>query len=245
MKNLIYLFLIVFFSECSYSQTLNQPSIEVVGSAEMNVMPDIIELEIIITSNYKTIKNPFEDVEKKFFKVLEDHNIPKSSLSFMSMESPYYWYYWWYEYRRYYDTKTYRLRIDCTKNDFSFLKDFDENYIRSIRIVSSSHSKITDYRKQVKIEAIKMAKEKANFLLESIGQKAGKVIEVIEIQEPSQQIYPYYNPWYPRQNLSLNSISNSIMSQPSSGNSEGAETEKSLIPTIKLRYEIKAKFEII
>ena len=95
---------------------------------------------------------------------------------------------------------------------------------------------ITEYRRQVKVEAMVAAKEKASALLEAIGQKAGKVIEVIEMPESANANY-WYNP-YSAQNLT----SNCVVSQPSSGYSEGGE---SYVPSIKLRFEIKAKFEIL
>ena len=42
---------------------------------------------------------------------------------------------------------------------------------------------MADYRKEVKIQAIKAAKEKANYLLNAIGNKAGKPLEIIEISD--------------------------------------------------------------
>lgn len=243
MKTYILILLfIVSLSACSQN-TINQPSIEVTGSAEMTIIPDQVEMEIILVSSNSYVKNPFADVEKKFLKVLEDHKIPQSCLTFMSQDNWQYWYYWWYEYRNQ-NTKTYKLKIDCNTMDLSFIKDLDANYIRSIRITSTTHSKLTEYRKQVKVEAMKMAKEKAGLLLESVGQKSGKVLEITEITEPAKTQNPY-DYWYGRNLIVQNSTSNSVMSQPSNDYSNPQNNENSLIPTIKLRFEIKAKFEIL
>ena len=236
MKTIVILLFLTMASS-TFSQQIIQAMIEVTGSAEMTVIPDQIELEIIITSTYRSSKHSMEEMEKKFFAVLESHKISKMSVSFISVDNPYYWYYWWWEYRKYYDTKTFKLKLNSAKDDLSFIKDFDPDYIRSIRITNSSHSNITEYRKQVKVEAIKAAKAKASLLLESIGQKAGKVIEVIEIQEPVNNNY-WYNR-YGAQNL----YSNSIISQPASG--QDSENNETRVPPIKLRYEIKTKFEIL
>ena len=81
------------------------------------------------------------------------------------------------------------------------------------------------------------AKDKATALVECIGQRIGKVIEVIEIIEPVNNNYWYNN--YNNQNIT----SNSYVSQPYS--SSGASGEESYVPSIKLRFEIKAKFEIL
>lgn len=225
----------MFLGSTIYSQEKFIPMIEVTGSAEMSIVPDEVEFEIILSSNYKSTKHSMEDVEKKFFDVLEAHSIPKMAVSFISIDNAYYWYYWWWDYRHHYDTKTYKLKFDCSKYDLSFIKDFDTDFIRSIRITKSSHSKITEYRRLVKIEAIKAAKDKASVLLEAIGQKAGKVLEVIEIQEPVNNNYWYGG--YGQQCLT----SNTMMAQPSSGSGDN----ESRVPSIKLRFEIKTKFEIL
>ena len=80
------------------------------------------------------------------------------------------------------------------------------------------------------------AKDKANDLLECIGQKIGKVIEVIEVPETVNQNY-----WYGYYNMQ-NLTSNCIVPQSSGESSSAGE---SYVPAIKLRYEIKARFEII
>ncbi|PKP19397.1 MAG: hypothetical protein CVU05_11445 [Bacteroidetes bacterium HGW-Bacteroidetes-21] len=233
-----FLIIIILFLGCKlYAQDKKQAFIEVIGSAEMSVVPNDVELEIVLNFPGSS-KSSEEEMEKKFFDVLEKHNIPKMAVSFVSVSNPYYWYYWWWEYRHHYNTKTYKIRIDCTKYDFSFIKDLNPEYIQSIRITQSSHSKITEYRRQVKVEAMIAAKEKASVLLESIGQKLGGALEIIEMPEPIVNSNIWYNP-YGNQNYT----SNSIISQPSSGiNSQGGE---SYVPSIKLRFEIKARFEIL
>lgn len=234
---IILILLVLFLGSKVYAQEKMQPYIEVTGSAEMTVVPDNVELEIVLVSESNS-KQSVEAMEKKFFDALDAHKIPKVCVSFISIENPYYWYYWWWEYRHYYNTKTYKLKLDCTKYDFSFIQDLNPDNIRSVRITQSSHSKITDYRRQVKVEAMIAAKEKAGVLLESIGQKAGKALEIIEMPEAVNNNYFGYNP-YGNQNFS----SNSIISQPSSGGNAGGS--ESYVPSIKLRFEIKAKFEIL
>jgi len=234
MKHFLSIIAIVLCTQLHAQQTV-QPFIEVTGSAEMSVMPDEIELEIVLASPSGS-KLKIEDIEKHFFEVLKTQKIPESAVSFISADNPYYWYYWWWDYRHYSNTRTYKLKLDCTKHTFAFIKDLNTDYIRSLRITSSTHSKITEYRKQVKIEAIRAAKQKASDLLESIGQSAGKVIEVIEIPESVNT-----NFWYSGYNIQ-NLTSNAIVSQPYDG--EGTSGTE-YIPTIKLRFEIKAKFEIL
>ena len=87
---------------------------------------------------------------------------------------------------------------------------------------------ITEYRKQVKIEAMKAAKEKATYLLQSIGENIGRVITVIEMENN--------NSYFRREQ---NMFSNTMLTDdsPISGTEEN-------VKKIKLKYEIKVRFEI-
>lgn len=229
----IIVFIFLSISNNIYSQEVSRPYIEVTGSAEMTIVPDIIELEVVLGSESES-KSSVEAMEKNFFDALEAHKIPKILVSFVSVENPYYWYYWWWEYRHHNNTRTYKINLDCNQYDLSFIKDLDPENVRSIRITQSKHTKIAEYRMQIKKEAIIAARDKASYLMESIGQKAGKAFEVIEIQEPVNNNY-----WYGYGNQ--NPTSNCVMSQ----SSYDVPVAEANIPSIKLRFEIKAKFEII
>lgn len=87
-----------------------------------------------------------------------------------------------------------------------------------------------NFRKDVKIQAIKAAKEKAIYLLSAIGEEVGKVISVEEINDNYN-----YNPY-----SSIASLSNTIVALDSK-TSSGEINNTSLI---KLKYEIKVTFEI-
>jgi uncharacterized protein len=208
------------------------PYIEVIGSAEMNIVPDEVELEIVMSSADDKVKA--QVLETHLFDVLKKNNISESQVTFLSVENPYYWY-WWWSYR-FHNARTYKITIDCSKQNMSFIQDLNVYYVRSIRISKTTHSKITEYRRQVKVEAMRQAQEKALELLESIGQSIGKVIEVIEMPEPVNA-----NFWYNSHHIQ-NITSNAIVS-PQAG-SGGGDNDSNGLPSIKLRFEIKAKFEI-
>jgi uncharacterized protein YggE len=46
------------------------------------------------------------------------------------------------------------------------------------------------FRREIKVETIKAAKDKASYLLEAIGQKAGRALWVQEYESPIYR--PYY-----------------------------------------------------
>ncbi len=87
------------------------------------------------------------------------------------------------------------------------------------------NSEIEKYRKEVKIKAMKAAKDKADYLLNAIGERTGKPIY---IQERSYQ--PYYRG---RSNMMVKSAGYS------------AEADYQLdFQKMTLRYEVFARFEI-
>lgn len=117
------------------------------------------------------------------------------------------------------------------KGDVNFLKltqDLNKKWVESISIANKKNSHVQEYRREVKIEAIKAAKEKASYLLESIGEHLGGIISVEEIPEES-------NPW----GVSRNLFANTTMG---SNTSEGDEINN--VSSIKLRYEVKVRFAI-
>ena len=87
--------------------------------------------------------------------------------------------------------------------------------------------KITEYKKSVKIDALKAAKEKAQYLLESINEELGDAIEIIESESS-------YNAFY----FDEFEISNNEYREykPEGGINN--------FKKIKLKYKVKVKFGI-
>ena len=202
--------------------------ISVVGSAEMMVTPDIIQLEITLHEYSKSkIKKSLKKVEADFYDTLFKHGLSKEDITFKN--SKFYWYHWWHYYRsNTYSNKKYLVTLNSDIDILKLLQDLDRDGIRSLSIAQASNSKIQELRKQVKIQAIQAAKEKASYLLESIDEKVGAVISIEERQEKNN-LY-----WRGQSQL----VSNVAVNYQSSGN------EIDNVSTIKLRYEIHAKFEI-
>jgi uncharacterized protein YggE len=95
-------------------------------------------------------------------------------------------------------------------------------------ILKTSHSKIEEYRKQVKINAMMATKDKAGYLLSSIGEEVGSPIL---IQERETYDSPY--------TISQRSLSSNVAFEAYNLNASDIGFKK-----IKLRYEIFAQFEI-
>jgi len=199
--------------------------ITVTGSAEVSVQPDEIELDITLTEyGDDPFKNEMNGIENQFFAILKKHNIPREKVIFD--DTNYYWYYWWRYRNDSYKVKKYSLKLDKSTDFLALVKDLNIKGVAKVEIGSTSNAQLQELRKEVKIMAVQAAKDKATYLLESIGEKPGRVLSIEEVDS-----YGYGN-------YSLSQQSNAIAHTSSSGE----EIEN--LAMIKLRFEIKAKFEI-
>lgn len=208
--------------------------IEVTGSADMIVAPDEIELEVILQEFIKSgTKVKLNEVNDIFYKILVKNKLDTGKLAFQNISDDYWWYWWRYR-ESYYQTKTITLKLSKATNILQLVQDLNEKWVQSIRISKSTHTKIHQYRRQVKAEAAKMAKEKAAYLLESLGEELGTVLSAEEMPEQNHNYW-----WYNSSNLLGNStIDNGRVGSPDN------ENNINNVASIKLRYEMKVKFSI-
>lgn len=207
----------------------NRKFIEVTGSAETTIQPDEIELEIVLLEYDKNgQKIKLQKIEADFYAILKKNNVNIETLTLSSSNN--YWWYWWHYRNEPYQTKTINIKLNKDTNFLQLVENLNEKWVQSIEISKTTNKETQKLRKEVKIEAIKAAKEKATYLLESIGEQIGGVLSIEEIPEVT-------NHWYNQSNM----LSNSNISISNGGNSGDGVGN---VPMIKLRYEIKAKFEI-
>jgi uncharacterized protein len=228
------LFVFFFATNFMFGQTTElsvKKYITVTGSAEMSIEPDELELSI-------TLYSQRQDLDKKetdFYAILKKHDISQNQLTFNQSDS---WWDWWYYRNSSEISKTFKLKVDAKTNLLNLVKDLNKNWVHSISITSSTNKNIQTYRKEVKKEAIRAAKEKATYLLDAVEEKIGSAITVEEISDNNNS---NYNSWYAN-NLLSNSISNSNISVNSYDNNGSDKIEN--VSKIKLRYEVKVIFEI-
>lgn len=206
--------------------------VEVSGSAELEIEPDEILFIIGIGEywkeeferktkfeDYKT-KIPISEIEKNLLFNLEEIGIQKDDIIVREVGN-----FWRYRGKEFLIGKQIELKLSDFNKINQIIEKIDTKGVDYMRIGELENKKITEYRKQVKIEALKAAKDKAEYLLTSIDKEVGDIISIIEVNNEN-------NFWRPQPKMS-----NITMS--SSENSGIENTRK-----IKLRYEIKAKFEI-
>ncbi|PIE87532.1 MAG: SIMPL domain-containing protein [Bacteroidetes bacterium] len=209
--------------------------IEVTGSAEKKISPDEIRFQIGIEEylkdefkSRKVFKDdvtliPLEEIDKNLMSALGDIGITNDQIIIKEVGRH------WNRSGKYFKkSKT----IELVLNDFSIvdriLTKVNVRGVNSMRITALKNKDIAKYREQVKIEAMQAAKRKATYLLESVGEKTGKIISVIELNDSPESFRR------PPQNMYSNTV---MPSDNSDGNGENMRK-------IKLRYEVKIRFEI-
>ncbi len=175
---------IIFICACTavFAQTATpvQKRISVTGTAEMEVVPDEIYFRIVL-KEYLKDKNkvPLEKLEKELTQAVTAAGIAKEDFMVEQVEG-YSWSRKKKDEAQLYNSKSFIIKVSTPEKIDEVLSKSNAESIYSVGIRNYSHSKIEEYKKQLKIQAIKAAKAKATYLLEAIDEKLGSVIEVSE-----------------------------------------------------------------
>jgi uncharacterized protein YggE len=213
-----------------FAQVQNPPEIkkiEVTGSAEMEVVPDEIYYSISL-KEYKDAnkKVEIETLEKQLVKAVNEAGIAKENFQIENV----------YGNRNYLErkrkgedflaAKQYVLKLENLYKINDIMAKVDAKGINGMNISRYSHSKIEQYRKELKIKALQAAKEKATYLLAAINEQVGEVWNVQEMES-------YQQPYEMQSNMMMKSSMDS-----------GEESPEIGFKNIKLRFEIHAAFRI-
>ena len=77
-------------------------------------------------------------------------------------------------------SKEYVLEVSTPQQLNSVFESLNNNNIKEASVTKTEHSEIIQIRKEVRIDAIKAAKEKAEYLLSAIDEEIGSPIEISE-----------------------------------------------------------------
>jgi len=164
---------------------LEKPYIEVTGTAEKEVIPDEIFIAISLLERQDgKEKKSIEQQEEQLKKGLQEIGIDLKNLSLSDASSDYVRI---KVSKRDVISKTdYLLKVSSATQVGKVFEKLDELKIEEAKIAYVSHTKMEEFRKEVKIQAIKAAKEKADYLLAAIGEQAGKPLVILENSYPNQ-----------------------------------------------------------
>lgn len=231
MKKLIVTVLIACTAFAGFSQTVDlRKKIDVSGTAETEITPDEIFIAISLKEYMRDNKKKvnIETLEKQLQTAVIKAGIANEDFMINNISS----------YTNYWDkkkdpnflaSKQYRLKVkDLTKLN-EIVGALDVKGVAYTNIESYSHSQLEQYKKDLKIKALKNAKEKAASLVESIGEKLGGVLT---IQDHNSDYTPQ-----------------PVMYKTMAMRSDAVALESADMPDIdfkkiKLNYTINATFEI-
>ncbi len=237
MKKLLFAFLLSGYTFAINAQDnmAKDPvkKIEVTGSAEMEIVPDEIYFSISLKEYFKDEKNQKDKVtidvlEKQLIAAVIKAGFPRDNLTIKAITG----YRTWTGKKKplyFLESKRYILKMNNLYKSDVILDAVDDKGIEYVNIDHVDHSQIKDFRKEIKINALKAAKEKATYLLESINEKVGDVLIIEELDDQ------YYTP----QPMMTN-----MLMMKESGDAAPMEDSSLEYQKIKLSYKMKAAFKI-
>ena len=230
-----------------HAQTNTQPgcypfpkTISVTGSAEMEVIPDEIYVQVDLREYKKKgeDKVELEKIKSDFLANCKAAGISDSNISIASYDG-YNMSNIWRRRKKDPDlfaSITYQLKFNNIKMIDELVNRLDDEATNNFSITKTSHSKITEFRKQLKILAVKASKEKALYLTEAVNEQLGQAIKIDEPEETTSS--DIYSGRY--KTNSNNAYSNTISKGDAySINDNGVDYRK-----IKLRFEVKVLYAL-
>lgn len=175
---------LLFLSTLAYGQTTTQAPektayIDVTGTAEKEVIPDEIYIQIIIREKYvNKVKVSIEEQEVKLKNALKTIEIDLSNLFLSDANANYVKVSW--QKKDVLTKKDYTLKVTNATEVGKVFQELDKLEITEASISKVNHSKIDSLQQEVRVLAIKAAKEKADYLLAAIGEQTGKPLIVTE-----------------------------------------------------------------
>ncbi len=214
------------FSQSGEKNFIDQNYIQVMGKAEMEVVPDLIDLKIIIDENDVRGKTTISELEKLMLEKLTRIGIDlKKDLAVRDLAS---------NFKSHLIlkneiilSKEYILTVHDGKTAATVFLELEKIGVSNISVEKLDHSQMETFRQEVKINAVKAAKQKAEYMTLAIGQSAGRALYIEELEIPV---------YYPR--------TSNIMLRGAAKDESIAEVPDIEFDKIKLEYSVLVRFEL-
>ncbi len=167
------------FSQLGSKNFIDQNYIEVSGKAEKEITPDQIYLKVVVNEEDSKGKQTLEELERGMIRKLTEIGIDvKEDLVIVDMASNFKNY--WLKNKDIYSMKEYQVTCKDALTAGLVFQALESIGISNINIERIDHSEMDKFRQEVKVAAIKAAKEKAEALAGAIDQSIGKAIHILE-----------------------------------------------------------------
>ena len=229
MKKLLLLAAIIGCSYTSFAQSVDlRRKIEVTGNAEQEVIPDVINISISLQEymNGKT-RVTIEQLENQLEGAVKSAGIPKEDFTVNNVSG---YNNTWQKKKApdFLASKQYNIRVNDLNKYNYIISQVDSKGIQSTNIDSYDYSRMAELKRTLKIKALLDAKDKATYLLASIGDKVGDAIQITDNDNSS---LPGPRPMYKTMSMAA------VAAAP-------ADSDIGF-KKIKLSFQVNAVFEIV
>lgn len=183
VKNLMLLVCLVFglkiIAQNHIENNFEKPFIEVYGTADKEIAPNEIYIEIRIKERENgRNKININEQEITLRARLKSLGIAEENLTLSDAQANYGYV---KTFKKGVTTqKLYELKLNSVEMLSKVFEMLDDIHIEDAEVIRVDHSEMDEYRKETRIAAIKKAKDTADYLLEAIGEKRGKALEIKE-----------------------------------------------------------------
>lgn len=225
------------FSFASMAQERNPypRTITVSGSAETEVKPDEIYVQVDLKEYDKkgSGKVSIDKIRQDFLAAVRSLGIPDTAVNIAGYGgyngNPW----WWKKHKKeeLYATITYQVKLRSSAQVDQLVDKLDDNATQNFFIQRTAYSKMDELKKNLKIQAVQNAKEKATYLANAIDETVGVAVT---INEPNEFYQPYYN-MAPR----AMAMKSAVADQESAPDEQQADFKK-----MKVKYDVTVVFAL-
>jgi uncharacterized protein YggE len=228
MKKMIFLaaaFVLVALS-VSAQQAETFPSyIEVNGVAEKEIAPNEIYLSITINERDSKGKISIDEQQRDMVAVLKKLGVkPAEQLKMLDLTSSY------FKRGNALAKAQYELKLTSAVEVARVWRALDELGISQVTVQKVSHTDIETFKKEVRADAMRAARDNARALAEAIDQKAGKCFWIADYSSPVKTTFAVAN-------MKARGVMEESVSFDAIVEEEGLEFQ-----TINLQHRVQAKF---
>jgi uncharacterized protein len=237
MKRFLILAMTVLVATIGRTQNVVNPfpkTITVTGSAEMEIVPDEIYVMVDLKEYEKKGqgKVSIDKIRQDFLTAVRSLGLPDSAVSVAAYDgyngNP------WLRKKNkkdeLYASLTYQVKLKSAAQVDQLVDKLDDNATSNFYIARTSHSRLNEFRKQLKIQAVRAAKEKAGYLAEAINEQVGVAVT---INEPNEYFQPYYG-----------LASNRMMKAEAVQMDQSAGQPQADFKKMKLKYDVTVVFAL-
>lgn len=238
MKYILSMFVAAFLSVSTFAQerTPYPRTITVSGSAEMDVTPDEIYVQVFLKEYEKKGggKVAIDKIRQDFLAAVRNLGLPDTAVTVSRYDAnnpnP-----WWKKKAKkeeLYASITYQVILRNTAQIDRLVDLLDDNATQNFYVSRTTHSRLEEFKRSLKIQAVRAAKEKAQYLAGAVNETVGVAVT---INEPGEYYQPYYG------DMASNRMMKTEMAQSAVGTPEQPQAD---FKKTKLRYEVSVVFEL-